>query len=329
MPSDEVWTQQTTINLGVFFFRFDHLPTYYREDIGSKIQDIHHVFRECIDQRPQAGHEPSWSEVHSLCCELQKLINDAENYTPPRGKNVEKYIRINATGESITIGFGDGEALELDFSTPPPFSSIEHLRDATVPPTEEEVHLFGMLFLSIADLEECLAFYGTFEFPTRSVSVHLLAAARAVQRALDDIVHYTRDPVQGIDDPTILVYPVQGNIRITYGEDEAFHLQWPKGQGLPPHLLRMVPRHTVDDALLASDGQKDCSICLEQMENGQRILKLLCGHYYHDACVSEWFENKRTCPICRYDVMTTSYEHDAHHHAHDHAHHHDHHHDGH
>lgn len=44
---------------------------------------------------------------------------------------------------------------------------------------------------------------------------------------------------------------------------------------------------------------KDCSICLEDYEDGENILYLECGHYYHEKCSKNWFKDGNTCPLCR------------------------------
>lgn len=45
-----------------------------------------------------------------------------------------------------------------------------------------------------------------------------------------------------------------------------------------------------------------CSICFEDFQNNDTVRILPCNHYYHDNCISKWFETKTTCPICRYDL---------------------------
>ena len=52
----------------------------------------------------------------------------------------------------------------------------------------------------------------------------------------------------------------------------------------------------------------DCSICLESLEsdeeaNNNEIIKLKCGHSYHQQCIQDWrrgsMEGRRKCPLCR------------------------------
>lgn len=56
----------------------------------------------------------------------------------------------------------------------------------------------------------------------------------------------------------------------------------------------------------AGPKKNECQICLNNMEtHGFPIMKLACGHIYHDECIHRWsyFQNKvgraATCPTCR------------------------------
>ncbi|CCW62951.1 unnamed protein product [Phytomonas sp. EM1] len=44
-----------------------------------------------------------------------------------------------------------------------------------------------------------------------------------------------------------------------------------------------------------------CSICLvEILGSTECIVKLFCGHYYHQTCLRKWLEERKyTCPMCR------------------------------
>jgi len=47
-----------------------------------------------------------------------------------------------------------------------------------------------------------------------------------------------------------------------------------------------------------------CAICQEKMI---APVKLNCSHIFCEACVSEWFEKNRTCPLCRAVVKCTGH----------------------
>ena len=50
---------------------------------------------------------------------------------------------------------------------------------------------------------------------------------------------------------------------------------------------------------------KCCSICLEEYENENKILKYPCGHIFHDNCIDTWINTEvdmkitPSCPNCR------------------------------
>jgi hypothetical protein len=51
-----------------------------------------------------------------------------------------------------------------------------------------------------------------------------------------------------------------------------------------------------------------CSICLESNKNDEKVSeKLICGHFYHKDCISQWLENNTTCPLCRVIVLKPTF----------------------
>jgi len=42
-----------------------------------------------------------------------------------------------------------------------------------------------------------------------------------------------------------------------------------------------------------------CTICLLEINIGERVTHLTCGHmYYHPDCLGEWIIQKNSCPLC-------------------------------
>jgi len=53
----------------------------------------------------------------------------------------------------------------------------------------------------------------------------------------------------------------------------------------------------------AFDKYSSCSICLEEFESGEKLLKLPCNHYFHPNCIKPWLtERQPTCPLCKANV---------------------------
>ena len=47
-----------------------------------------------------------------------------------------------------------------------------------------------------------------------------------------------------------------------------------------------------------------CGICLENFNRLDKVVELPCKHKFHSKCIMRWFENKCTCPICRFKLNT-------------------------
>lgn len=47
-----------------------------------------------------------------------------------------------------------------------------------------------------------------------------------------------------------------------------------------------------------------CGICLENFNWLDKLVELPCKHVYHSKCIMRWFENKCTCPTCRFKLNT-------------------------
>ena len=56
---------------------------------------------------------------------------------------------------------------------------------------------------------------------------------------------------------------------------------------------------------LESDSTEMCAICIEDYKIGDSIIKLKCGHSYHDHCIQSWFNElinngkEVVCPLCK------------------------------
>jgi len=69
------------------------------------------------------------------------------------------------------------------------------------------------------------------------------------------------------------------------------------------------------------EGEQSCSICILELEGGERIADLDCNHYFHADCLSEWIKKKNSCPLCQaegiaeeirsYDIETSESHVDA------------------
>ena len=59
--------------------------------------------------------------------------------------------------------------------------------------------------------------------------------------------------------------------------------------------------HSENDFLNITYNDIDyCSICVSE-NNDEEILE--CGHTFCKECIGEWKKYKKTCPICRFDII--------------------------
>ncbi len=51
--------------------------------------------------------------------------------------------------------------------------------------------------------------------------------------------------------------------------------------------------------LVADQGEKEvpCPICQDEMEVGEILCRLPCGHCFHRPCAGAWLSRKATCPM--------------------------------
>ena len=48
----------------------------------------------------------------------------------------------------------------------------------------------------------------------------------------------------------------------------------------------------------SGDGDEMCTICIEEIKDGEIIRTLKCKHIFHKMCIDEWFKKKEVCPNC-------------------------------
>jgi hypothetical protein len=62
-----------------------------------------------------------------------------------------------------------------------------------------------------------------------------------------------------------------------------------------------VKPHSVNE----SDPTKlNCVICMSDYEEGEMKKGLPCSHEYHVKCIDPWLKERKSCPICRDDIVT-------------------------
>jgi E3 ubiquitin-protein ligase RNF115/126 len=81
----------------------------------------------------------------------------------------------------------------------------------------------------------------------------------------------------------------------------------PNRYGNPPASKKVVDE--LERVKLTEENIKEykalnCPLCMEDCNLDDMLLKLKCGHGYHENCILEWLKITNTCPICRDELLT-------------------------
>ncbi|KAL5722837.1 RING-type E3 ubiquitin transferase [Ranunculus cassubicifolius] len=50
------------------------------------------------------------------------------------------------------------------------------------------------------------------------------------------------------------------------------------------------------------DKEKECAICLDELEIGGEGKEMPCMHMYHEKCIEKWLGIHGSCPVCRHEI---------------------------
>mmetsp|Transcript_33126 Transcript_33126/g.60752 ORF Transcript_33126/g.60752 Transcript_33126/m.60752 type:complete len:235 (+) Transcript_33126:100-804(+) len=53
-------------------------------------------------------------------------------------------------------------------------------------------------------------------------------------------------------------------------------------------------------------GDQPCHVCLEELQEGDDVGQLKCGHVFHARCIKQWMQRGRGCPLRCQDAMGPS-----------------------
>ena len=72
-------------------------------------------------------------------------------------------------------------------------------------------------------------------------------------------------------------------------------------QGLTPEEIQQFHYFAADKLLVG----EQCSICMEDIEVGRKMMRLNCYHVFCQICIEGWFVDHNTCPNCRHVFHNT------------------------
>lgn len=66
----------------------------------------------------------------------------------------------------------------------------------------------------------------------------------------------------------------------------------------PPPPVKMIGFPATEKDCIGPDGAtQECTICMEEYQVGERLVRLECLCMYHKQCIVEWFSRKQECPM--------------------------------
>ncbi|XGW24348.1 hypothetical protein V3C99_006057 [Haemonchus contortus] len=75
--------------------------------------------------------------------------------------------------------------------------------------------------------------------------------------------------------------------------------------GLTEQQINRLPIIKVSEQHVKKDTQ--CTTCFEDFKLGELVVELLCHHIFHTQCVVPWLQQRPSCPICRQEVVASSF----------------------
>ncbi|CAN6325775.1 unnamed protein product [Urochloa humidicola] len=64
--------------------------------------------------------------------------------------------------------------------------------------------------------------------------------------------------------------------------------------------MAALPETTVGEGEAAA---KECAVCLEGYESGNKLRMMPCAHAFHGRCIFGWLAVSRLCPLCRFALL--------------------------
>ena len=72
-------------------------------------------------------------------------------------------------------------------------------------------------------------------------------------------------------------------------------------KGLSPETIKQFYHFAAGESLVGDQ----CSICMENIEVGRKMIRLDCKHVFCQVCIEGWFADHNTCPNCRHVFHNT------------------------
>lgn len=81
--------------------------------------------------------------------------------------------------------------------------------------------------------------------------------------------------------------------------EDSFTEQQPEQTPNSPIEFSILPYDSIKDEI----QDKECAICLSELDEKTPISITKCSHLFHNNCITEWSTHKIDCPICRSNMI--------------------------
>ena len=68
------------------------------------------------------------------------------------------------------------------------------------------------------------------------------------------------------------------------------------------HKINDFTQITIENINKLEEGNRYCSICLEDFKIREKVAVLPCIHFFHNNCIKNWIKKQNTCPICKFEL---------------------------
>lgn len=80
---------------------------------------------------------------------------------------------------------------------------------------------------------------------------------------------------------------------------------------VPPEELARIPHVILEEKYGKRQKSGDfeypqCPVCCSNMKKGEEIMLVPCGHMYHTECITPWFAEHNSCPVCRREISANN-----------------------
>ena len=91
------------------------------------------------------------------------------------------------------------------------------------------------------------------------------------------------------------------NRRLNFN-DNIFSFNIDRNRNDGKHALNNFNEIVIEDINKLEEGNKRCSICLEEFSNNEKVTSLPCIHFFHTPCIKNWIKRQNTCPVCKFEL---------------------------